>query len=227
MSKATGVPLARIAAQVAAGKTLDECGFTEEPHVRGFFVKEVVLPFDKLEGAPIRLGPEMRSTGEVMGHAASFGHAFAKAEMAAGNRLPAEGTVFISVNSYDKGAIVKPARDFVQLGFRLVATSGTAAWLRQVGLPVDEINKVSQGSPTIVEAMARGDVQLVVNTPLGQQAHSDGEEIRRAAVRYKIPLLTTLSATAAATSAIRALRTRALTVRSLQEHHAGTRRVGG
>jgi carbamoyl-phosphate synthase large subunit len=127
VSKATGVPLARIAAQVAAGKTLAECGFMEEPHVRGFFVKEVVLPFDKLEGAPIRLGPEMRSTGEVMGHAASFGHAFAKAEMAAGNRLPTEGRVFISVNLFDKGAIVKPARDFVHLGFRLVATSGTAA----------------------------------------------------------------------------------------------------
>ncbi|MBI5303154.1 MAG: carbamoyl-phosphate synthase large subunit [Chloroflexi bacterium] len=220
VSKAAGVPLARIAAQIASGKTLAEIGFHDEPRVDGFFVKEVVLPFDKLEGAPIRLGPEMRSTGEVMGHASSFGHAFAKAESAAGARLPADGTVFISVNNFDKGAIVKLARDFERLGFRLLSTQGTAQWLQQVGLRVDEINKVSQGSPHIVEAMARGEIQLVVNTPLGRQAHSDGEEIRRAAVRYKIPLLTTLSATAAAIGAIRAVHTKDWQVKSLQAHHA-------
>ncbi|MBI5034269.1 MAG: carbamoyl-phosphate synthase large subunit [Chloroflexi bacterium] len=219
VSKAANVPLARIAAQIAAGKTLAELGFDEEPRIDGFFVKEVVLPFDKLEGAPIRLGPEMRSTGEVMGHASSFGHAFAKAEMAAGARLPQTGTVFISVNDFDKGAIVKLARDFERLGFRLLSTHGTTMWLRQVGLRVEEINKVSEGSPHIVEAMARGDIQLVVNTPLGRQAYSDGEQIRRAAVRYKIPLLTTLSATAAAVGAIRALQTKELSVKSLQAHH--------
>ncbi len=219
VSKAVGVPLARIAAQIAAGKTLAEIGFAAEPRVDGFFVKEVVLPFDKLDGAPIRLGPEMRSTGEVMGHASSFGHAFAKAEMAAGTQLPIAGTVFLSVNDFDKGAIVKLARDFERLGFRLIATRGTAAWLRQVGLHVERINKVSEGSPHIVEAMAHGGIQLVVNTPLGRQAYSDGEEIRRAAVRYQVPLLTTLSATAAAIGAIRALQTRDLRVRSLQEHH--------
>ncbi len=219
VSKAVGVPLARIAAQIAAGKTLAEIGFAAEPRVDGFFVKEVVLPFDKLDGAPIRLGPEMRSTGEVMGHASSFGHAFAKAEMAAGTQLPIAGTVFLSVNDFDKGATVKLARDFERLGFRLIATRGTAAWLRQVGLHVERINKVSEGSPHIVEAMAHGGIQLVVNTPLGRQAYSDGEEIRRAAVRYQVPLLTTLSATAAAIGAIRALQTRDLRVRSLQEHH--------
>ena len=143
VSKAVGVPLARIAAQIAAGRTLAEIGFTHEPRVDGFFVKEVVLPFDKLEGAPIRLGPEMRSTGEVMGHAASFGHAFAKAEVAAGTPLPAAGTVLLSVNKFDKGAILKLARDFDRLGFRLVATRGTADWLSQAGVKVDRINKVS------------------------------------------------------------------------------------
>ncbi len=182
-------------------------------------MKEVVLPFDKLEGAPIRLGPEMRSTGEVMGHASSFGHAFAKAQMAAGGRLPESGTVFLSVNDFDKGAIVKLARDFHHLGFRLVATHGTAEWLRRVGLPLMPINKVSEGSPHVVDAMAHGDIQLVVNTPLGRQAYSDGEEIRRAAIRYKVPLVTTLSAAAASIGAIRALQTKDLRVKSLQEHH--------
>ncbi len=219
VSKAVGVPLARIAALVAAGKTLAEIGFTQEPRVDGFFVKEVVLPFDKLEGAPIRLGPEMHSTGEVMGHAGSFGHAFAKAEMAAGTRLPTAGTVFISVNQFDKGAIVKLARDFQRLGFRLLSTHGTTAWLRQCGLEVDEINKVSEGSPHVVEAMARGGIHLVVNTPLGRQAYSDGEQIRRAAIRYRVPLLTTLSATAAAIGAIRSLQLKDTSVKSLQEHH--------
>jgi carbamoyl-phosphate synthase large subunit len=223
VSKAVGVPLARIAAQIAAGKTLAELGFAKEPHVDGFFVKEVVLPFDKLDGAPIRLGPEMRSTGEVMGHASSFGHAFAKAEIAAGTRLPTSGAVFLSVNDFDKGALVKQARDFERLGLRLVATAGTAAWLRHVGLKVETINKVSQGSPHIVEAMARGEIQLIVNTPLGRQAYSDGEAIRRAGVRYGIPLLTTLSATAAAIGAIRALQSKDLRVKSLQEHYRRTR----
>jgi len=219
VSKAVNVPLARIAAQIAAGKKLADLGFVSEPHVDGFFVKEVVLPFDKLEGAPIRLGPEMKSTGEVMGHASSFGHAFAKAEMAAGGRLPQTGNAFLSVNDFDKGAIVKLARDFSNLGFQLVATRGTASLLRQVGVNVETINKVSEGSPHIVEAMARGEIQIVVNTPLGRQAYGDGEEIRRAAVRHKIPLLTTLSATAAAIGAIRALQQKDLRVKSLQEHH--------
>ena len=219
VSKATGVPLARIAAQIAAGKTLDDLGLVDEPTIDGFFVKEVVLPFDKLEGAPIRLGPEMRSTGEVMGHAASFGHAFAKAEMAAGNRLPSEGAIFISVNDFDKGAILKLARDFQNLGFQLVATRGTAEWLNRVGLKTSIINKVSEGSPHIADAITRGEIQLIVNTPLGRTAYSDGEHIRRAAIRYKVPLVTTLSATAAAIGAIRALRAKELSVTSLQEHH--------
>lgn len=218
VAKATGVPLARIAAQIAAGKTLREIGFTAEPHIDGFFVKEVVLPFDKFDGTPVRLGPEMRSTGEVMGHASSFGHAFAKAEMAAGMTLPPRGRALLTVNDFDKGAVVKLARDLHRLGWDLSATRGTAEWLRRVGLAVETLNKVSEGSPHLLDAISRGDIALIVNTPLGRQAHSDGEEIRRAAVRFRVPLVTTLSAAAAAVGAIRALQMKELKVRSLQQH---------
>ncbi len=219
VSKATGVPLARIAAQVMAGKTLAELGFVEEPKIDGFFVKEAVLPFKKLPGADALLGPEMRSTGEVMGHASRFGHAFAKAEMGAGDSLPSQGTVLISVNDYDKGSALKIARDFYRLGFRLLATRGTAAFLSGAGLPVQAVNKVSEGSPHVVDYIKRGEVHLIINTPLGRDAHGDGMRIRQAAVRQGVPLLTTLSAAAAAVQGIRALRERELQVRSLQEHH--------
>jgi len=219
VAKATGVPLARIAAQIAVGKTLREIGFTQEPRIDGFFVKEVVLPFDKFDGTPVRLGPEMRSTGEVMGHASSFGHAFAKAEMAAGMTLPSRGRALLTVNDFDKGAIVKLARDLSRLGWELSATRGTAEWLRRVGLQVETLNKVSEGSPHLLDAIARGEIALIVNTPLGRQAHSDGEAIRRAAVCYRVPLVTTLSAAAAAVGAIRALQLKELRVKSLQEHY--------
>jgi carbamoyl-phosphate synthase large subunit len=219
VAKATGVPLARIAAQIAVGKSLREIGFSEEPRIDGFFVKEVALPFDKFDGTPVRLGPEMRSTGEVMGHASSFGHAFAKAEMAAGMTLPPRGRALLTVNDFDKGAIVKLARDLSRLGWEISATRGTAEWLRRVGLQVETLNKVSEGAPHLLEAIARGEIALIVNTPLGRQAHSDGEEIRRAAVRYRVPLVTTLSAAAAAVGAIRALQMKELRVKSLQEHY--------
>ncbi|OQY95426.1 MAG: carbamoyl phosphate synthase large subunit [Chloroflexi bacterium UTCFX4] len=219
VAKATGVPLARIATQIAVGKSLREIGFSEEPRIDGFFVKEVALPFDKFDGTPVRLGPEMRSTGEVMGHASSFGHAFAKAEMAAGMTLPPRGRALLTVNDFDKGAIVKLARDLSRLGWEISATRGTAEWLRRVGLQVETLNKVSEGSPHLLEAIARGEIALIVNTPLGRQAHSDGEEIRRAAVRYRVPLVTTLSAAAAAVGAIRALQMKELRVKSLQEHY--------
>ena len=219
VSKATGRNLARIATQIMAGRTLDELGVTEEPRVDGFFVKEAVLPFAKLVGSPAVLGPEMRSTGEVMGHAAHFGHAFAKAQIAAGMPLPTEGAVLISVNDFDKGAAAKIARDLARLGFRLYATPGTAAYLRRVGLEVTPVNKVSQGSPHVVDAIREGRVQLVINTPLGPQAHSDGARIRAAAWEHQVPLITTLSAAAAAVAAIRALREKRLRYRSLQAHH--------
>ncbi|HIQ04684.1 MAG TPA: carbamoyl-phosphate synthase large subunit [Anaerolineae bacterium] len=212
VSKATGVPLAKIAAQVMAGKTLTELGFTEEPEIKRFYVKEAVLPFAKFLGVDARLGPEMRSTGEVMGHATSFGHAFAKAEMAAGLPLPTEGTALLSVNDFDKGSILKIGRDLHRLGFRLLATKGTAAMLKRVELPVTPVNKVSEGSPHVVDLIRTGKVDLIINTPLGARAHTDGMAIRTAAIRYGIPLLTTLSAAAAAVSGIRALRSQALDV---------------
>jgi carbamoyl-phosphate synthase large subunit len=219
-SKATGLPMARVAALVMAGKTLAELGVLSEPEVDGFFVKEAVLPFKKLPSDVTVLGPEMRSTGEVMGHAAHFGHAFAKSQLAAGTNLPLQGSILISVNDFDKGAALKIARDLHRMGFRLVATAGTADYFRRVGLPVETVNKVSQGSPHVVDLINQHAVELILNTPLGPVTHSEGAQIRSAATRMGVPLLTTLSAAAAAVAAIQALRQKALSYRSLQAHYA-------
>jgi carbamoyl-phosphate synthase large subunit len=220
VSKATGVPVAKIAAQVQAGKSLPELGLTSRPLVDGFFVKEVVLPFDKLPGADTRLGPEMRSTGEVMGHAAHFGHAFAKAQLAAGTILPTQGGVLITVNDMDKSAALKLARDLHRMGFRLYATEGTAAALGRVGLQVTVVAKAGAGEDDTVARIAHGEIQLVINTPLGQRAYADQAAMREAAIRHKVPLLSTLSAAQAAVNGIRLLQSRAFKVRSLQTHHA-------
>jgi carbamoyl-phosphate synthase large subunit len=220
VSKATGRSIARIAAQVQAGKTLAELGFTETPPINGFFVKEAVLPFNKLPGSDTRLGPEMRSTGEVMGHASHFGHAFAKAQMAAGVPLPTHGAVLITVNDFDKSAALKIGRDLHRLGFRLYATEGTAAALRRVELPVTIAPKAFQPGRTTVDLIASGEVDLIINTPLGQQAHADQAAMRTAAIQHGVPLISTLSAAQAAVSGIRALRQKKLSVRSLQRHHA-------
>lgn len=219
VSKAVGYPMASYAARIAAGETLAEIGFVEEPRVDGFFVKEAVLPFQKFPGVDARLGPEMRSTGEVMGHAASFGHAFVKAQMATNLPLPTSGTVCISVNDYDKGAIAKLARDLHQMGFKLMGTPGTAKWLEMIGLPVEPVNKVAQGSPHIVDAMLEGKIDLVINTPLGGQAHEAGALIRGTAHLLGIPIVTTTSAAMATVQGIKALRDKPLSVRSLQAHH--------
>src|SRR3989304_5972363 len=180
-SKATGLNMAYTAAQVMAGKTLRELGVLREPHVDGFFVKEAVLPFKKLPGSSVLLGPEMRSTGEVMGHAAHFGHAFAKSQDAAGSRLPESGAVLISVNDYDKSAGLKFARDMHRLGFELYATSGSADFFVNAGLPVKTVKKYADGSPHTVDLIRSGQVQLILNTPLGPNAHLDGAESRTAA----------------------------------------------
>jgi carbamoyl-phosphate synthase large subunit len=217
-SKATGLNLAYVAAQVMAGATLEELGVVREPAVDGFFVKEAVLPFKKLPGSSALLGPEMRSTGEVMGHAAHFGHAFAKSQDAAGLRLPESGAVLISVNDFDKSAGLKFARDMRRLGFEIFATAGTADFFAHAGLPATTVRKYADGSPHTVDLIRGGRVQLILNTPLGPNAHSDGAEIRTAAIAMNIPLLTTLSAAAAAVSAIQAIRKKQLRYRSLQEH---------
>jgi carbamoyl-phosphate synthase large subunit len=218
VSKSIGIPLARRAAEVMAGRTLPELGLYREAEVDGFFVKEAVLPFPKLPGADSILGPEMRSTGEVMGHASHFGHAFAKAEIAAGSALPVEGAILFSVNNYDKGAALKVARDLHRMGFQLYATAGTAEFFRDGGLPVEAIPKVGQGSPNVVDFIRGGKVQMVLNTPLGPNAHSDGNLIRAAATVMNVPLLTTLSAAQAAVMGIRAMREKSLRYRSLQDH---------
>lgn len=220
VSKATGYPLARYAALIAAGMTLEEIGFVEEPRVDGFFVKEAVLPFQKFPGVDARLGPEMRSTGEVMGHASSFGHAFVKAQMAANMPLPTEGTVCISVNDFDKGTVARIARELYDMDFKIIATHGTAAWLNKVGVPADRINKVAEGSPHIVDALREGEIDLIINTPLGGQAHEDGALIRSTAYQVNVPLVTTMSAAAATLQGIRRRRETPLRVRSLQTHHA-------
>ena len=220
VSKATGKPIARLAAQVMASKSLDDLGFTEMPSVDGFFVKEAVLPFKKFPGVDPLLGPEMRSTGEVMGHAAQFGHAFAKAQMAAGAPLPISGTVLLTVNDFDKGAILKIARDLHRMDFKLLATSGTAEWIKRSGLPVEVARKVDEGGHHIARMVSSGELDLIINTPLGQIAYDDSRAMRAAAVLHDIPLLTTLSATQAAVNGIRALRANSLQVRSLQQHYS-------
>jgi carbamoyl-phosphate synthase large subunit len=219
VSKATGKPLARYGAMIAAGATLDALGFLEEPRVDGFFVKEAVLPFQKFPGVDARLGPEMRSTGEVMGHASSFGHAFIKAQMAANMPLPLEGTVCISVNDFDKGAVARIARELHDLGFRIVATKGTAEWLNKIHVQAEVINKVAEGSPHIVDALREGKINLIINTPYGGQAHDDGALIRSMAYQVNVPLVTTMSAAMATLQGIKRRLEKNLQVRSLQAHH--------
>jgi len=219
VSKATGKPLARYAAMISTGKMLEEIGFTEEPNVDGFFVKEAVLPFQKFPGVDARLGPEMRSTGEVMGHASSFGHAFIKSQMAANMPLPLHGTVCISVNDFDKITVARIARELHDMGFKIVATQGTAAWLNNVGISAEVINKVAEGSPHIVDALREGKIQLIINTPYGGQAHDDGAAIRSMAYQVNVPLVTTMSAAMATLQGIKRLTEKTLRVRSLQAHH--------
>ena len=218
-SKATGLSMARIAAQVMGGRSLAELGVIFEPRVDGFFVKEAVLPFRKLPCDISFLGPEMRSTGEVMGHASHFGHAFAKSQLAAGDSLPLEGSVLISVNDFDKGAAAKIARDLHRMGYQLFATPGTAEYFRKVNLPVSVVKKFSDGSPNLIDLIREKRVDMILNTPLGAQTHADGAHIRWEAVRQNIPLLTTLSAAVAAVEAIRALRQKEFHYRSLQDHY--------
>ena len=219
VSKATGVPWAQVATRAILGQTLADQGILGEVAVTGYFVKEVVLPFVKFPGMDTLLGPEMRSTGEVMGVSPQFGWAYAKAQMGAGGTLPLEGTVFISVNDNDKPTVLPIARDLAGLGFRLLATHGTAAFLRRHGLEVQGIDKVGEGRPNPADLIVNGEIQLVINTPTGKMAFADRGVIRRAAVAYGVPTLTTLSAASAAVQAIRAMRAEPLAVWNLQELH--------
>jgi carbamoyl-phosphate synthase large subunit len=219
VSKAIGVPLAKVAARLMLGEKLAEqrlpSGMPE--HVS---VKDAVMPFARFAGADSVLGPEMKSTGEVMGIAADFPTAFGKAEAAAGARLPSEGAVFITVTDTDKAAATQLAARFHDLGFEVVATGGTANAISQMGVPVRRINKLGEGSPHVVDLLRKHQVDLVINTPTGSGARADGYEIRTVAVREGIPCITTMTGATAAARAIAAGQFDAAPVRSLQEIHA-------
>ncbi len=217
VSKAIGVPLASHAARVMCGETLAQIGFTEEIIPPYVCVKEAVFPFGKFAGTDPVLGPEMRSTGEVMGIADSFGSAFAKAQLAASNGLPLEGTILITVNDGDKAAVTPIARRFQEMGFALQATHGTARYLRARGIPVSSVFKVHEGRPNCLDRILNGEVQLLINTPLGKHAQWDDYTLRQAAIRNRVAYTTTLSAAGAASDAILSLRSRPPVVKSLQE----------
>jgi carbamoyl-phosphate synthase large subunit len=219
VSKATGVSLAKIAARLMVGQKLAGFDLAPELPVDHFFVKSPVFPFQKLPGVDTILGPEMKSTGEVMGVADNFGLAFAKAQIAARQRIPLKGRVFLSVNDHDKLAMIPIARDLESLGFTLVATKGTAQALRDAGVKVEKVFKVNQGRPNVVDRIKSGDIDLIVNTPLGRNSRSDDKSIRRAAVQHGVTCITTLSAAEAAIQGIRANQGGDIQVASLQKLH--------
>lgn len=218
VSKAIGIPLAKMAARVMSGKTLAELNYTQEVIPSHMSVKEAVLPFEKFSGTDPILGPEMRSTGEVMGIDADFGTAYAKAELAAGQRLPLKGTVFVSMSDRDKTAVVPIVKDLISLGFHIIATAGTRRVLMEHGLDVDLVFKLHEGRPNIVDWIKNGKIQLIMNIPTGEEARADGRTIRRTALTYKIPIVTTMAGAKATAAAIQSLQSQSLAVKSLQEY---------
>ncbi len=217
VAKATGVPVAKLAAKVMAGKTLRELGITSEPIPKRVSIKESVFPFRKFAGVDIVLGPEMRSTGEVMGISERFSIAFAKSQLAAGVVLPTHGNVFVSINSRHKDGIPALAMNLHELGFPLLATPGTARCIEAAGIPVTSVKKIAEGSPNLIDYLKNGDVSLIINTPSGKGARTDEGRIRAAAVQNGVPCITTLAAAIAALKAMQALRTEELTVEALQD----------
>jgi carbamoyl-phosphate synthase large subunit len=223
VSKAIGVPLASVAARVMMGESLQDIGFTEEIVPYYVSVKEAVFPFTKFREFDPVLGPEMRSTGEVMGISMSFGSAFAKAQLAADNALPLSGAVFITVNDSDKEAATQIARTFHEMGFDIFATPGTTRYLRSHGIQASEVYKVHEGRPHGIDLIVNGEIQLLINTPLGKHAQRDDYTLRQAAIANRVSYTTTLSAAEAAASAILSLRSRKPTIRALQEWHEDLR----
>ena len=220
VSKATGVPLAKIAARVMVGRKLAEFNLPDELTVDRFYIKAPVFPFAKFPGVDPVLGPEMRSTGEVMGVAEVFGSAYLKAQQGAGIKLPREGTVFISVNDSDKRHVIDLARQLIEIGFKLVATRGTQKRIESAGLRCDVVYKVNEGRPNIADLVKSRQINLIINTPLGRTSFYDERAIRRAAMQYSVPCVTTMTGAAATVAAIRALHEEKMQVRSLQEYHA-------
>jgi carbamoyl-phosphate synthase large subunit len=221
VSKAIGVPLAKVAARAMVGLTLEEQGITREVSIDHIAVKEAVLPFSKFPGVDTLLGPEMKSTGEVMGIDNDFGISFQKAQLGAGVRLPTEGTVFISVNDRDKPAVVSIGSRLAALGFRIIATQGTQQCLTAEGVPAERIFKIREGRPSILDEIKNQNISLMINTPAGEEARSDDHQIRRATLQYGVAYTTTLAGATAFVSAIESMvKDRTIRIRSLQEFHA-------
>ncbi len=219
VSKAIGVPLAKLAARVMAGKTLKELGFTEERRLSYTAVKCPVFPFNRLPGADLVLGPEMKSTGEVMGLDYDYGAAFAKAYMGSGDRLPTKGKVFVSVKNRDKRAIIFVAKKLADLGFKLVATEGTAHVLKRNAIEVETVGRLKDGKNNVLQLVRQNAIDLIINTPSGKDPRQDQALIRQEAVLHKVPVITTISGAMAAVNAIEALSRRGLSVRALQEYY--------
>jgi carbamoyl-phosphate synthase large subunit len=223
VSKATGVPLAKLATKVMLGHTLEELGFTKEVSINHVAVKESVFPFARFPGIDTQLGPEMKSTGEVMGMATDFGMAFAKAEIAAGQDLPTEGTVFFSLRDGDKTpAAAGVARALAEMGLKLCATEGTASFLRAAGLECERVNKVREGRPHIVDSIINGSIALVINTPSGKHPRQDEIAIRSTSYERRVPIITTIQGAVATAKAIKRLKETEMTVKTLQEYTIDT-----
>ncbi len=218
VSKTIGVPLAKMASLVMSGRTLESLNFTKEPVVRHVTVKEAVLPFNKFPGADTLLGPEMRSTGEVMGIDSDFGRAFAKAEIAASVNLPTTGTVFVSVSDRHKQAIIPVVLALIDLGFKIVSTSGTRKTLLDNGIEVDLIYKLHEGRPHIIDSIKNQKIQFIINTPDGEDGKGDGRSIRRMALDYKLPIITTIAGAKATVAALHSLSSHPLDVKALQDY---------
>jgi carbamoyl-phosphate synthase large subunit len=218
VSKAIGVPLAKLATKIMLGKSLKELGFTQAPLPKHVSVKEAVFPFNRFPDVDILLGPEMKSTGEVMGIDASFGLAFAKSQMAVGFKMPTKGTIFISVNDYHKDKIVPVAASFQKMGFKIMATRGTAKYLKDHGVDAGVVFKVSEGRPHIVDYIKNGEIQMVINTSIGRKSTQDAYHIRRGALVYNILYTTTIAGARALCEAISAIKEKNWQVCSLQEY---------
>jgi len=219
VSKATGIPFAKLATKIMLGRTLKELGLTKEKIPKHISVKEAVLPFDRFSNVDTLLGPEMKSTGEVMGIDYEFGAAYAKAQEGAGTHLPVAGTVFISVQKRDKKAVLPAVHNFVKLGFKIIATRGTWSFFKDNNIESKVINKVSLGRPHVVDAVTNGEIQLIINTGSGGAKKRDGFDIRQAAIKYKIPYATTIAGGIAMCKGIAALKNKNLTVKTIQEYN--------
>jgi carbamoyl-phosphate synthase large subunit len=221
VSKATGVAWAKIAAKVMAGKKLSELGIRDEHEISHVSVKESVFPFKRFPGTDPVLGPEMKSTGEVMGIDSDFGRAYAKSQIAAGQILPVKGRVFISVRNKDRRSIIFIAKKLADLGFALIATTGTSKVLASNGLEVKSVLKIGEGRPNIADLIKNGEIDLIINTPSGKKSHSDQLSLRSLAVMYNVPYITTISGASAAVNGIEFLQKGEIEVKALQDYHKG------